>query len=104
MDAFNAHNHPEIMDWTCTVRNSQRLGNYSLLISDITNRTYILEIGALLCGMHVRKDGWQSIFDDIGPGSKLKFRVFTSNFVDYQNSAITIVSLNSYTPKHENFH
>jgi len=91
---------PSIMDWSCTVRSAQRMGDYSLLISDVMNKSYVLDIGALLAGMQIPKDRWQVVFGEIGEGSELKFRVLTSNFVESQNSAIPILRLNSYTPKY----
>lgn len=91
---------PSIMEWSCTVKSVQRMGQYSLLISDSLNKTYVLDIGALLAGMQIPKDRWQTVFGEIGEGSELKFRVLTSNFAESQNSAIPILRLNSYTPKY----
>lgn len=91
---------PSIMDWSCTVCSSQKFGEYSLLISDGMNKSYVLDIRALLVGMHVPKGRWQNVFEEIGEGSELKFRVLTSNFMESQNSAIPILRLNSYTPKY----
>lgn len=91
---------PSIMDWSCSVKSAQKMGEYSLLISDSLNKSYVLDLGAVLAGMQIPKDSWRRVFDEIGEGSELKFRVLTASFAESSSSAIPILRLNSYTPKY----
>lgn len=90
---------PPIMDWSCQVSSAQKMGEYAILISDSLNKSYVLDIGAVLCGMKIPKGSWRNVFEEIGEGSELKFRVLTTHFAESKSSAIPIVRLNSYTPK-----
>ena len=74
------------------------MGEHAILIIDVMNKSYVLDIGALLAGMQIPKGRWKNVLEEIGEGSELKFRVLISNFVEAQNSAIPILRLNSYIP------
>jgi hypothetical protein len=90
---------PAVMDWSCTVSSTQRMGDYSLLVTDVMNKSYVLDIGGL-AGMQIPKNSWRQVFDEIGEGSELRFRVLTSNFIESQTNAIPILRLSSYTKKY----
>lgn len=87
---------PAVFDMPIQVQQKQNYGQYDILVTDITGRSYLISMGAILSGQKLPKGGWKDVHNNIGPGSHLVLRVMTGDFTNGM-SAVNVLRLCSYT-------
>ena len=87
---------PAVFDMPIQVAQKQNYGQYDILVTDATGRSYLISMGAILAGQKLPKNGWREVHNNIGPGSQLVLRIMTGDFNNGM-SAVNVLKLCSYT-------